>query len=201
MCLSFRHARVVFIVGKIVIGETNSDKCIFTTFHEFPGLGALSHSFAKKLRGRGYLLPRPDQDETVFLQQYAERDPGMYFVYSDNRVHIRVNWVYLIDGDEDTCYFPDCESRADHTHHVYYEGPRHPYGLQVRLCFKHHEDITIINGIQARKKKPYRKLSQERRWEIWKAWLAGDLKPRRTKKAMAWVGKWQQPVAERVTTI
>jgi len=68
-------------------------------------------------------------------------------------------------------------------HHAVYD----PYGVIKPLCRKHHEDITIINGIQARKK--HRKLRNNERWAIWYAWQRGELKPRRTKKALEWLNR------------
>ena len=92
------------------------------------------------------------------------------------------------------CVFPGCDADSQHTHHVTYQPP-----VTKRLCRKHHEDITIINGQQARKSRSrywrgahYIRLSNKHRWWIWFQWTEGKLKPRRTKKALEWLKDWDQ---------
>jgi hypothetical protein len=78
------------------------------------------------------------------------------------------------------CEFPGCDEFPMHGHHVTYN----PEVIKP-LCVKHHEEITIINGIQGRK---YRtSLSNKHRWWIWYHWLRGELKPRKTQKAMEYI--------------
>lgn len=67
-----------------------------------------------------------------------------------------------------------------HRHHVTYQ----PEVIKL-LCVKHHEEITMINGIQGRKYR--RSLSNKHRWWIWFQWIEGKLKPRRTQKAMEYI--------------
>jgi hypothetical protein len=92
-----------------------------------------------------------------------------------------------------SCSFPGCPDPAEHTHHITYDP-----SVTKPLCRKHHEDITIINGQQARKNRrkrnwresQYLRLSNKHRWWIWFQWLNGTLKPRRTKKALEWLKDW-----------
>jgi hypothetical protein len=82
------------------------------------------------------------------------------------------------------CSFPGCTNSALHDHHITYD----PEVIKP-LCRLHHEEITIINGIQARK---YRRgLSNKHRWWAWYQWTQGKLKPRRTKKAMEYLEDWK----------
>lgn len=78
------------------------------------------------------------------------------------------------------CCFPGCSAPAERQHHVTYD----PEVIKP-LCKPHHDQITIINGIQGRKHR--RQLSNKQRWWIWYSWLRGELKPRRTRKALEWV--------------
>ena len=81
------------------------------------------------------------------------------------------------------CCFPSCSDSAEHRHHVTYDPPV----IKV-LCEKHHKEITMLNGLQARK---YRSsLSNKQRWWIWYQWMEGKLKPRRTRKALDYVNEW-----------
>ncbi len=82
------------------------------------------------------------------------------------------------------CAFPGCGEWADHEHHITYNPE-----VKKHLCFAHHEEITILNGQQARK---YRTpLSNKFRWWIWYAWTRGELKVRRrTRKALEWTEDW-----------
>jgi hypothetical protein len=82
------------------------------------------------------------------------------------------------------CVFPGCPEWADHPHHVTYE----PEVIKL-LCFGHHEQITFLNGQQARKYRTV--LSNKFRWWIWYQWIAGKLKPRRTQKAREWTEDWR----------
>jgi hypothetical protein len=74
---------------------------------------------------------------------------------------------------------------ADHTHHVTYNPE-----VTKPLCRPHHEEITILNGQQARKVR--HELSNKHRWWIWFQWLEGKLKVRRTKKALEYIEEWDQ---------
>ena len=78
------------------------------------------------------------------------------------------------------CIFTTCSASAIDGHHITYIP-----SVTVGLCRRHHEDITIINGQQARKY--HRELSNKHRWFIWYKWLDGSIRPRRTKLAMEWI--------------
>lgn len=94
------------------------------------------------------------------------------------------------------CEFPECTTPAAHLHHIVYDDPE----ATANLCRKHHEDITIINGAKARAAKSgynwryrhYQKLTDYQRWTIWEGWLRGELKPKRTKKALEWLADWDR---------
>ncbi len=89
------------------------------------------------------------------------------------------------------CAFPGCSEWGDHKHHVTYD----PEVIKW-LCFGHHEQITILNGQQARK---YRgNLSNNFRWWIWYAWIRGELRIRRTQKSLEWTRDWQGRPAEQI---
>lgn len=100
-----------------------------------------------------------------------------------------------MDDPESKCDYPNCETIPDHTHHITYEPE-----LTVRLCRKHHEDITIINGAKARATRsgwnwrftPYRKLTNWEREYIYEGWKAGTFRPKRTKKALEWLKDWDK---------
>jgi hypothetical protein len=84
------------------------------------------------------------------------------------------------------CFFPGCGKFPDHDHHIVY----FPDEVKKPLCRSHHEEITIINGQQARK---YRHgLSNNHRWWIWHQWLEGKLRPRRTRKALEYIEEWDR---------
>lgn len=83
----------------------------------------------------------------------------------------------------DCCSFPGCSNFGDHNHHIVYD----PAVIRP-LCITHHKEITMLNGLQARKIR--RELGRRHRWWIWFQWIAGKLKPRRTKKALEWVRDW-----------
>ena|SRR5437899_6870688 len=97
----------------------------------------------------------------------------------------------LLPSPERCCY-PGCSALAHHQHHVTYI----PEVIKP-LCRPHHEEITILNGQQARK---YRRgLSNRHRWWIWFQWFAGKLKGRRTRKALEYISEWDRTPAVRVT--
>src|SRR6266478_7781497 len=81
------------------------------------------------------------------------------------------------------CAFPGCGEWADHPHHVTYDPE-----IIRPLCLAHHEQITMLNGQQARKYRTV--LSNRFRWWIWYQWIDGKLKPRRTRKALEWTEAW-----------
>lgn len=56
------------------------------------------------------------------------------------------------------------------------------------MCRRHHEEITILNGQQARK--VHHQLSNKHRWRIWFQWREGKSKVRRTKKALEYIAEW-----------
>lgn len=85
-----------------------------------------------------------------------------------------------------TCFFPGCIKLADHQHHIIY----FPEEVTKPLCRQHHEEITILNGQQARKCR--HELSNSHRWWIWYQWLEGKLKPRRTARALEYLEEWDQ---------
>ena len=85
------------------------------------------------------------------------------------------------------CAFPECPRKTAHKHHVVYK----PKAVVVGLCREHHEDITIVNTNAAEATR--RKLTNDQRWELWRKWLAGDVKPIRTENALAWIAKWDKP--------
>jgi hypothetical protein len=72
---------------------------------------------------------------------------------------------------------------AVHEHHVTYEPV-----VTKHLCVRHHEEITIINGQQARRIRIT--LSNKHRWWIWFQWVEGKLKARRTQKALEYIEEW-----------
>ena len=83
------------------------------------------------------------------------------------------------------CAFPGCTEFGEHDHHITYDPP-----VIKRLCRRHHEDITILNGTKGRK---YRHgLSNRHRWWIWYQWIEGKMKPRRTRKALAYIAEWDK---------
>jgi hypothetical protein len=82
-----------------------------------------------------------------------------------------------------TCSFPGCTRFGLHNHHITYEPE-----VTKPLCVEHHEEITILNGQQARK--IGRTLSNKHRWWIWFSWTKGELRIRRTKKAMEYIEGW-----------
>src|SRR5260221_4725489 len=84
------------------------------------------------------------------------------------------------------CAFPGCGEWGGHQHHITYDPP-----VIEPLCVGHHQQITILNGQQARK---YRhELSNRHRWWIWHQWIAGKLKVRRTQKALEYIEEWTSP--------
>jgi hypothetical protein len=89
------------------------------------------------------------------------------------------------------CAFPSCRKWGDHRHHVTYDPEKIKW-----LCFGHHEQITILNGQQARKYR--RALSNKFRWWIWYAWIRGELKVRRTQKSLEWTEDWQGQPAKQI---
>jgi hypothetical protein len=89
------------------------------------------------------------------------------------------------------CAFPSCTNWGGHDHHITYDPP-----VTKRLCVRHHEEITIINGQQARKYR--RTLSNKHRWWIWFQWIEGKLKARRTQKALEYTGEWSAVAAKHV---
>lgn len=84
------------------------------------------------------------------------------------------------------CAFPGRTEYADHEHHITYEPT-----VTKHLCVRHHEEITIINGQQARKFRGT--LSNKQRWWIWYQWAGGKLKARRTQKALEYIEDWANP--------
>src|SRR5271157_4033017 len=89
------------------------------------------------------------------------------------------------------CAFPSCSDWAEHDHHITYDPP-----VTKRLCVRHHEEITIINGQQSRKY-GHKILSNKHRWWIWFQWIEGKLKARRTKKALEYTGEWAAVATKR----
>ena len=85
------------------------------------------------------------------------------------------------------CAFPGCPEWGDHKHHIVYR----PEPVIRRLCFRHHEEITHLNGQQSRKY-GWIVLSNTFRWRIWHRWLRGELKPRRTRKALEYTESWKR---------
>jgi hypothetical protein len=83
----------------------------------------------------------------------------------------------IFEGSTDDlrCGYPWCDQLGIERHHVTYQPE-----VVTNLCRRHHEDVTIINGQQARKYKC--DLTTEWRLSIWNRWQQGRLKPRRTAK-------------------
>ena len=92
------------------------------------------------------------------------------------------------------CVFPSCLEWARHDHHVTYDPP-----VTKGLCVRHHEEITIVNGQQARKYR--RSLSNNHRWWIWFQWIEGKLKARRTRKALEYTEEWAAGTLRRVGVV
>jgi hypothetical protein len=94
------------------------------------------------------------------------------------------------------CEYPGCTRRGDHRHHIVY----YPEEVVKLLCREHHAEITMLNGIQSRRVR--HQLSNKHRWWLWYQWTSGKLKPRRTRKALDYIGEWGDsptstpPVAE-----
>jgi len=87
------------------------------------------------------------------------------------------------------CEFPGCKEWADHRHHIVYNPD-----VVTNLCFRHHEEITFLNGQQGRKIR--HQLSNRHRWFIWYQFIGGR-KVRRTRKSREWTEGWEgQPVAQ-----
>jgi hypothetical protein len=97
----------------------------------------------------------------------------------------------LVMPEPPRCAFPGCLVPGRHEHHITYDPP-----ATKRLCVRHHEEITIINGQQARKYR--RSLSNKHRWWAWYQWIEGKLKPRRTRKALEYTGECTCGTAQEV---
>ena len=82
------------------------------------------------------------------------------------------------------CSFPTCTRTAEHQHHIVY----YPEEVISPLCRAHHEEITMLNGIHGRRVR--HTLSNKHRWWIWYQWREGSLRPRRTRKALAYIEEW-----------
>ena len=80
------------------------------------------------------------------------------------------------------CYHPNCTKMGEEKHHITYSPE-----VTVLLCKKHHVQITIINGQQARR--IHSELSNRHRWWIWYQWLSGKLHARRTERALEWIAE------------
>lgn len=78
------------------------------------------------------------------------------------------------------CTFPSCEAIGTEKHHITYNPE-----VTKWLCKKHHEEITAINSVEARRFK-YKQLSNKHRWFLWFQWIEGKLKPRRSHLTKAW---------------
>jgi hypothetical protein len=89
------------------------------------------------------------------------------------------------------CAFPGCQEWGEHDHHITYDPE-----VKKPLCVGHHQEITILNGQQARKYR--RELSNKHRWWILYQWTQGKLKVRRTRKSLEWIEDWQE--TNRATT-
>jgi len=78
------------------------------------------------------------------------------------------------------CAFPGCEAIGTEDHHITYDPE-----VTVRLCGKHHREITDINSVEARRYK--RILTNKHRWHLWYQWIQCKRKsPRRTHLTDAW---------------
>jgi hypothetical protein len=92
------------------------------------------------------------------------------------------------------CAFPGCKKFGAENHHITYNPE-----VTKRLCTRHHEEITILNGHKGRAVR--HGLSNRHRWWIWYQWLEGNLKVRRTKKAMQYIEQGRAQLrASRVDT-
>src|SRR5579863_2371127 len=81
------------------------------------------------------------------------------------------------------CAFPGCKADGNERHHITYEPE-----VTAWLCHKHHQEITDINGVEARK---YRHgLSNRHRWFLWHQWREGKRKARRSHPTRAWNVGW-----------
>jgi hypothetical protein len=87
-------------------------------------------------------------------------------------------------GPPAKCAFPGCDKWAEHRHHITYQPE-----VTCRLCDPHHQEITILNGQQARKCR--HTLSNKHRWWIWNRWIKGQKNVRRTQRSLEWINQWQ----------
>lgn len=92
------------------------------------------------------------------------------------------------------CIYPDCKDDADHEHHIFGSDNFDPEKRKKTewLCKRHHEDITILNGKEGRRVR--HSLSDRHREFIWDKWINGEMKPRRTKKALEYVRDWNKMI-------
>lgn len=77
------------------------------------------------------------------------------------------------------CAKPGCTTFGTEKHHITYDPE-----VTVMLCQKHHEEITAINGVDARKYR--RDLSNKHRWFLYYQWRDGKRKARRSHLTRAW---------------
>lgn len=83
------------------------------------------------------------------------------------------------------CFVSTCFESLDlDPHHIVYW----PCCI-VRLCRKHHKEITVCN-INACEKTG-RKLTNLQRWTVWEDWLAGRIVPEMTAMAERWLAGWK----------
>lgn len=78
------------------------------------------------------------------------------------------------------CVKPGCREPGTELHHITYDPPK-----TVRLCRKHHSEITAINGVESRKFHRL-KLSERHRRFLYYRWLEGKRKPRQSHLTRAW---------------
>jgi len=109
-------------------------------------------------------------------------------------VRFRGSTADLVMPELPRCSFPSCTDWGEHDHHITHDPP-----VTKRLCVRHHEEIIIINGQQARKYR--RSLSNKHRWWIWFQWIEGKLKARRIRKALEYTEEWGAGTAEEVEVV
>lgn len=82
------------------------------------------------------------------------------------------------------CAFSNCETTKVYGHHVTYRP-----AFVVKLCDYHHRQITVCNMNATG---PWhKKLSNKKRWAVYREWLRGELRPVWTGNVGLYMAKWK----------